>query len=144
MRISDWSSDVCSSDLEAAGRVARSAKAAGVERLAHLSGIGSDPGSSSPYIASRGRGEQAVRDAFPEASLIRPAVMIGPGDSFIVPLSRLLRRLPVFALFGNGGTRLQPPHVDAVARAIAGRSEEQPSELQSLKRISSAVLCLQK
>src|SRR3546814_11155487 len=102
MRISDWSSDVCSSDLEAAGRVARSAKAAGVERLAHLSGIGSDPGSSSPYIASRGRGEQAVRDAFPEASLIRPAVMIGPGDSFIVPLSRLLRRLPVFALFGNG------------------------------------------
>src|SRR3546814_8967785 len=47
--------------VEAAGRVARSAKAAGVERLAHLSGIGSDPGSSSPYIASRGRGEQAVR-----------------------------------------------------------------------------------
>src|SRR3546814_12099524 len=75
MRISDWSSDVCSSDLEAAGRVARSAKAAGVERLAHLSGIGSDPGSSSPYIASRGRGEQAVRDAFPAASLIRTAVI---------------------------------------------------------------------
>src|SRR3546814_13130407 len=47
--------------VEAAGRVARSAKAAGVERLAHLSGIGSAPGSSSPDHASRGRGEKAVQ-----------------------------------------------------------------------------------
>src|SRR3546814_16505298 len=59
--------------------------------------------------------------------------MIGPGDSFIVPLSRLLRRLPVFALFGNGGTRLQPPHVDDVARAIAGVfTVEAPAKIYEL------------
>src|SRR3546814_9880827 len=61
------------------------------------------------------------------------SVMIGPGDSFIVPLRRLLRRLPVFALFGNGGTRLQPPHVDDVARAISGVfTVEAPAKIYEL------------
>lgn len=104
---------------EAAERVARLAQAAGVERLAHVSGIGADPRSASPYIASRGRGEEVVRGAFPGAALVRPAVMVGPDDSFIVPLARLLQRLPVFAVFGRGNTRLQPPHVDDVALGIA-------------------------
>ena len=40
--------------VEAAARVARLACASGVERLIHVSGIGADPASSSPYIASRG------------------------------------------------------------------------------------------
>jgi hypothetical protein len=34
--------------------------ASGVEQLIHVSGIGADPASSSPYIAARGRGEIAV------------------------------------------------------------------------------------
>jgi NADH dehydrogenase len=105
--------------VEAAGRVARQAKAAGVARLTHVSGIGADPASGSPYIASRGRGEDAVRQAFPAACLVRPAVMIGPDDAFVVPLGRLLRRVPVFALFGRGDTRLQPVHVEDVAYGIA-------------------------
>src|SRR3546814_9858384 len=95
--------------VEAARRVVGQAKAAGVQRLVHVSGIGSDAGSDSPYIASRGRGEQAVAEAFPGACLVRPAVMIGPDDAFLVPLAHLLRRLPVFALFGRGETRLPPP-----------------------------------
>lgn len=106
--------------VEAAARVARVAAAAGAERLVHLSGIGADPCSASPYVASRGRGEHAVREGFPRASLIRPAVMVGPDDAFLVPLARLLRRLPVFPLFGTGETRLQPPLVEDVAQAVAG------------------------
>jgi uncharacterized protein YbjT (DUF2867 family) len=46
--------------------------------VVHISGIGADAGSASPYIRSRGRGEAAVLDAFPYAKLIRPAVMFGP------------------------------------------------------------------
>jgi NADH dehydrogenase len=45
--------------------------------------------------------------------------MIGPDDAFVVPLGRLLRRAPVFALFGRGNTRLQPAHVEDVAHGIA-------------------------
>jgi NADH dehydrogenase len=60
----------------------------------HVSGIGSDAASSSPYIRSRGEGERVVRDAFTDATLIRPAVMFGPDDAFLNMILKLLRQLP--------------------------------------------------
>jgi NADH dehydrogenase len=105
--------------VEAATRVARLAREAGVEHLVHVSGIGADPASSSDYIRARGEGEIAVRDAFPGATLVRPSVMFGPDDHFLTTLARLLRILPVYPLFGRGRTRLQPVHVEDVAEAIA-------------------------
>jgi uncharacterized protein YbjT (DUF2867 family) len=104
--------------VEAAERVAAAARQAGVERLAHLSGIGADARSSSPYIRSRGEGEAAVRRAFPSAIVIRPAVMFGPGDALVTPLSNMLRYAPAFPLFGRGETRLQPAYVEDVAEGI--------------------------
>ena len=105
--------------VEAARRVADLARQSGVARIAHLSGIGSDPRSTSSYIRCRGEGEEAVRQAFPGATMIRPAVMFGPGDAFATPLLKMLRALPIFPLFGRGQTRLQPAYVDDVAEAIA-------------------------
>jgi len=105
--------------VEAAQRVAILARQAGAETLVHVSGIGADTGSASPYIRSRGRGEAAVLDAFPSAKLIRPAVMFGPGDAFLTPLLAMLRHMPVFPMFGSGETRLQPAYVEDVAEAIA-------------------------
>jgi NADH dehydrogenase len=104
--------------VDAAGRLARLAQAAGLESLVHLSGIGADPASASPYIRSRGQGELAVRAGFPAATILRPAVMFGVGDAFLSSLVDLLRRTPVFPLFGRGATRLQPAAVDDVASAV--------------------------
>src|SRR3984893_16922594 len=106
--------------VEAAARVARLARESGVERLIHVSGIGSDPASSGPCIAARGRGEIAVQQAFPGATLIRPAVMCGPDDAFLTTVVRLLRILPVYPVFGRGETRPQPVYVEDVAEGIAG------------------------
>jgi uncharacterized protein YbjT (DUF2867 family) len=103
----------------AAARVARLARQAGVKRLVHVSGIGADPGSAADYIRARGEGEIAVRDAFPGATLVRPSVMFGPDDHFLTTLARLLRKLPIYPLFGRGQTRLQSVHVEDVAEAIA-------------------------
>jgi len=105
--------------VEAAGKVARHSRDSGVARLTHVSGIGADAGSSSPYIRSRGEGENAVRTAFPAATIIRPAVMFGPDDAFLSPLIKLLRKFPLFPLFGSGRTALQPAYVEDVGEAIA-------------------------
>jgi uncharacterized protein YbjT (DUF2867 family) len=113
--------------VDAAKRVAMLARQAGVETLVHVSGIGADAGSASPYIRSRGQGEAAVLDAFPSATLIRPAVMFGPGDAFVPPLSAMLRRMPVFPMFGRGETRLQPAYVEDVAEAIVHALRAPPS-----------------
>lgn len=105
--------------VESAQPVAAQAYQAGVERLTHISGIGSDAASSSLYIRKRGEGELAVRAAFVDAAIIRPAVMFGPDDAFLTTILKLLRWLPIYPMFGRGLTRLQPAYVEDVAEAIA-------------------------
>jgi uncharacterized protein YbjT (DUF2867 family) len=105
--------------VEAAARIARVARRAGIKRFVHLSGIGADAASPSPYIRNRGEGEAAVQAAFPGAVVIRPAVMFAPDDAFLTTILGLLRTLPAYPLFGDGRTRLQPVYVDDVAAAIA-------------------------
>ena len=105
--------------VETAAKIARTAKRAGIRRFVHVSGIGADPTSPSPYIRSRGEGEAAVQTAFPGAVIVRPAVMFAPDDAFLTTILRLLRSLPAYPIFGDGKTRLQPAYVDDVAAAIA-------------------------
>ncbi len=103
--------------VEGAGRLARLATAAGIKRLVHISGIGSDSRSRSPYVRARARGEAEVIAEFPKAVIVRPSVLFGPRDAFLSNLAELTR-LPVIPLFGRGDTLLQPVHVVDVARAV--------------------------
>lgn len=105
--------------VNAALRLARLCRECSVTRLVHVSGVGADPVSRSPYVRSRGEGENAVRAEFPEVIIVRPTVMFGSGDSFLTPLITLLRRFPVFPMFGHGRTLLQPAYVEDVGEAIA-------------------------
>ncbi len=45
--------------------------------------------------------------------------MVGPNDSFLTTIFKLLGRLPIYPMFGRGLTRLQPAYVEDVAEAIA-------------------------
>jgi uncharacterized protein YbjT (DUF2867 family) len=115
--------------VECAQRLATQAGQAGVERLVHVSGIGADAASPSRYVRKRGEGELAVRAAFADALLIRPAVMFGPDDSFLTIITTLLERLPIYPMFGRGLTKLQPAYVEDVAEAITRalqRTEKHP------------------
>jgi uncharacterized protein YbjT (DUF2867 family) len=104
--------------VEAARQVAAQAQRAGIDQLVHVSGIGADPRSPSLYIRKRGEGELAVRAAFPNAIIIRPAVLFGPDDRFLTTIHELLQRLPIYPMFGSGLTKLQPAYVEDVAEAI--------------------------
>ena len=113
--------------VKAAADLASASHHAGVRLFVQISGIGSDSRSTSPYIKARGRGEEVVKNAFSGALVVRPAVMTGPDDAFLTTLVRLVRLLPVYPLFGDGSTRLQPVYVEdvavGVARLIDGASE---------------------
>src|SRR6516225_4364562 len=105
--------------VETAAKIARAARQAGTRRFVHVSGIGANPASPSPYIRSRGEGEAAVQTAFPGAVIVRPAVIFASDDAFLTTILRLLRSLPAYPVFGNGRTRLQPVYVGDVTAAIA-------------------------
>lgn len=114
-------------------RLARMAREAGVEHFVHLSAIGADPRSPSAYVRTKAAGEEAVRDAFPTATILRPSVVFGPEDQFFNRFAALAMISPVLPLIGGGETRFQPVYVgdvaDAVVRCIddsttAGRTYE--------------------
>lgn len=126
--------------VEGAANVAQAVAAAGVKRLVHMSALGADPDSPAIYARTKAAGEQAVRAAFPEATIFRPSVVFGPEDKFFnmfAAMARIAPVLPVFGcpplprvqlfeeghfvsvdLYGDGGTRFQPVYVGDVAEAI--------------------------
>ena len=104
---------------EGAGRVARIAAEEGVGRLVHVSAIGADADSDSAYAAAKGRGEAAVRAAFPGAVILRPSIVFGTEDEFFNRFGRMARVSPVIPLVG-AASRFQPVYVDDVAAAAAG------------------------
>lgn len=124
---------------EGAANVARAARDAGAERLVQVSAIGADKDSASQYASTKAEGEEAVKDAFNGASIVRPSVVFGPEDNFFnmfAGMTLLSPVLPVFGcptvpkvtlfgdpmvhidFYGDGGTKLQPVYVGDVAEAI--------------------------
>jgi uncharacterized protein YbjT (DUF2867 family) len=127
---------------QGARTLAQEAAAAGVARLVLVSGIGADPASKSPYIRARGRGELAVRQAFPSATIVRPSAMFGPGDALFGTLADIARLLPVVPLIGGGRTRLQPVYVEDVAEAIVRMLADRGSAGQTYELAGPGVYTL--
>jgi uncharacterized protein YbjT (DUF2867 family) len=111
--------------VDFADRIARAAKAAGAERLLHISAIGADPDSPAAYARTKAAGEAAVREAFPEATIFRPSVVVGPEDGYFNRFGEMARFLPALPLIGGGKTRFQLVWVGDVADAMIAALERQ-------------------
>src|SRR3546814_9034721 len=115
MRISDWSSDVCSSDLLLHEVVAADALDAAVDRqVALLLKAG-------PVASAQAK------------SLVRDVAWLRDRDAIDVANADLIARL-----------RVSPEGQEGLSSLLdkrSPRSEEHTSELQSLIRLSSAVIC---
>ena len=103
---------------QAPAKLARLAREAGIERFIHISAIGADPRSTSAYARSKAAGEQAVCDAFPTATILRPSIVFGPEDDFFNRFAAMATVSPFLPLIGGGETRFQPVYVGDVADAV--------------------------
>jgi len=101
-----------------AGRIAEAARAAGAQAFVHISALGCDVTSSAEYARTKAEGEEAVRAAFPTATILRPSILFGPDDNFVNRFAGMVSSLPVMPVFGPEA-KLQPVFVDDAAEAVA-------------------------
>ena len=104
--------------VEGARRVALVAQNYGVMRVIHMSALGASP--TSPAISDRTKaeGEEAVRAAFPEATIVRPSLTYGEDDHFFSRFAAMIRSSPVLPLIGGGTTKFQPVFVGDMAAGL--------------------------
>ena len=104
--------------VEGAAKIAEFAAMHGLKKLVHMSAIGAHEKSNARYGRSKARGEQAVLNAYPDATILRPSIIFGPEDNFFNRFADMARKSPVIPLIGGGHTKMQPVYVGDVARAV--------------------------
>jgi NADH dehydrogenase len=92
------------------------ARRAGVRRVVHVSITNPTLDSDLPYFRGKAELEEALRSSGLSYAILRPTVLFGDEDILINNIAWMLRRFPVFGVFGSGQYRLQPIYVDDLAR----------------------------
>jgi NADH dehydrogenase len=102
------------------------AKEAGVRRVVHVSIANPSEDSPFPYFREKARLERALKESGLAYAILRPAVLFGPEGILINNIAWLLRKSPVFGVFGSGKYRLRPILVDDLAKLAVeqGRKTE--------------------
>ena len=97
------------------------AQKAGVKRIVHTSITNPQWDSPLEYFSGKAVLEQALIESGIGYTILRPTVLFGEEDILINNIAWMLRRFPVFGVFGDGHYKLQPIYVDDFASlAIQG------------------------
>ncbi|GAB4549013.1 MAG: hypothetical protein Kow0063_43910 [Anaerolineae bacterium] len=96
---------------------------AGVERVVHVSITNPSLDSHLEYFRGKAQLEQALKETGLSYAILRPTVLFGKEDILINNIAWVLRRFPVFGVFGNGQYRLQPIYVDDLASIAVEQGE---------------------
>ncbi len=91
------------------------AKTAGVERIVHVSITNPSEDSHLEYFHGKAELEKALLSCGLSHAILRPTVLFGKEDILINNIAWILRKFPLFGVFGDGNYRLQPIYVDDLA-----------------------------
>ena len=111
------------------------ARKAGVPRYVQMSALGARPGARARYHQTKWEAEEAVRASGLDWTIFRPSIIFGRGDEFVSVLGRMIKRLPVVPVLGDGRYRLQPIPVEQVAEAFA-RSLRTPATIRQTYEVA--------
>ena len=104
--------------VKAAKNLAKVAKKEGVSQFIHISSLGASTESTSQLLRSKGEGEEAVLECFPNANIVRPSLIFGTEDTFFNRFAKLASISPFIPVVGPE-TKFQPVYVDDVAKIIS-------------------------
>jgi NADH dehydrogenase (ubiquinone) 1 alpha subcomplex subunit 9 len=90
-----------------------------VDNFIHISSAAADPDSPSEWARTKFAGEEAIKEVYPWATIVRPTQMFGAEDRFLNPIAAFAARYPFVPLVDGGHALTQPVFVADVGRAIA-------------------------
>lgn len=99
------------------------AKKAGVERVVHVSITNPSADSPLEYFSGKGELEDALKASGLSYAILRPTVLFGKEDILINNIAWMLRKFPIFGVFGDGQYRVQPIYVDDLAKLAVAQGE---------------------
>jgi NADH dehydrogenase len=102
--------------VDGARAVAEAARNAGAGALVHVSAIGADENGAAAYARSKGQGEAAVRQAFPNATILRPSIVFGREDQFVNRFAGMVSA-PIVPIL-RAGVKFQPVFAGDVGEAV--------------------------
>ncbi len=109
------------------------AKRAGVERIVHISVTNASIESRLPYYRGKALQEQALIDSGVPYAIVRPTLVFGKEDILVNNIAWLIRKFPVFPIFGSGEYKLQPVYVgDLAALAVACARDSRSTVLDAI------------
>lgn len=88
------------------------ARQAGVKRIIHISVTKASLESRLPYYRGKALQEQALMDSGVSYAIVRPTLVFGREDILVNNIAWLIRRFPLFPIFGCGQYKLQPVYVE--------------------------------
>jgi NADH dehydrogenase len=100
------------------------ARRAGVGRIVHVSITNPSLDSELEYFRGKAELERELGACGVPHSIVRPAVLFGGEDILVNNIAWMLRRLPVFGVFGDGHYRLEPIHVEDFAALLVREGAE--------------------
>jgi nucleoside-diphosphate-sugar epimerase len=106
-----------------------SARKAGVERVVHVSITNPSENSALEYFCGKARLERALVESGLSYAILRPTVLFGKEDILVNNIAWVLRRLPVFGVFGDGQYKLQPIYVDDLAAIAVQQGKERKNRV---------------
>lgn len=99
-------------------KIAKISREAGVQAFIHVSALSANTNSESEWSRLKAKGEVAVREEFPDAIIVRPAIMYGHEDKYLNRVAHALEHLPFVPMIRSGVNQVQPVNVNDVATAI--------------------------
>lgn len=105
-------------------RLFEAAQKAGVRRVVHTSITNPDENSPLEYFNGKGKLERALKESGLSYAILRPTVIFGKEDILINNIAWVLRKFPIFGLFGDGSYRLQPIFVEDFAGLAVAEGDE--------------------
>lgn len=95
-----------------------------VNKIIQISALGTAPDKENMYFKTKYMAEREIQSSGLNFVIFQPSLIFGPGDGFVNMLAGIIKKSPVFPIFGDGSYLLQPVSIHDLAKAVVKCAED--------------------